>query len=109
MTKTKKAETKPDKKIMKAAKEFLYAHATFCAFDCCDSMHLQENWEHTFGVLTEDTEWEDMDIEHFIEKYMPEEIENAKANAVDIGCEEIDWEDTPSEFLGKIKDARKKR
>ena len=100
--------TQPDKKIMKAAKEYLYAHALFCAYDCSDSMHEAENWEHTFEVLVEDTDWDSLNIQHFIQKHMPEEIEKAKQNAVEVGCHEIDWTHTPSEFLGRLN-ARKKR
>lgn len=94
---------KPSKKIIRTATEYVHAHAAFCAYDCSDGMHEAEQCEHTFDVLCEDTQWDGMDIQSFINIYIPEEIEKAKAEIVENYGEEIDWNDTPSEFMGRIK------
>jgi hypothetical protein len=65
---------KPTKKMLEAAKQYLYANARFCAFDNSDDMHDVDKWEHTFDFLVDYK----ITVEDFIKTYLPSEISRAK-------------------------------
>jgi hypothetical protein len=69
---------KPTKKMLEAAKQYLYAEARFVAWDNHDDMDEASCWEHTFNFLVDD----EISIEEFIKTYLPDEVEAAKADAI---------------------------
>ena len=75
---------KPTKKVLEAARGFLYAYARFCAWDNHDDMDDSDRWEHTFNFLYN----EKLSIYEFIKKYLPEEVPKARKEAMDGSSEE---------------------
>ncbi len=71
--------SKPNKKLLEAARNYLYAYARSQAWDNHDDVDDSDRWEHTFEFLTDNK----VSIEEFIKKYLPEDIQKAKNEAVE--------------------------
>lgn len=85
----------PNKKLLEAAKKYLYAHAIWVQTDCFDSYTSQNNWRHTYEFLHAD----DRSIEQFIHDHLEDEIQLAKDDFTNSMGEP--WNDKPpvSQFL----------
>lgn len=97
MANAKKVTKAPSKKLLEAAKEYLFAHAIWCQSDCSDSYTAMGEWEHTYEFISEDK----MPIQQFIKKNLKKEIEEAKANYEDCSGEKWDNNPTVAPFLGR--------
>jgi hypothetical protein len=79
--------SKPNKKLLETARNYLYSYARFCAWDNHDDMEDSDRWQHTFDFLSKGK----TSIENFIKKYLTDEIPKAKNEAVE-GYNEADYE-----------------
>lgn len=64
----------PDKKLLNAAMEYIQVYIRFIRWDNYEDLESIEKWKHTFSILKEDTEFENIDIINFIKTYLPDKI-----------------------------------